>query len=171
MACQEMRKKIELKRDGALDPVEGPIVSGHLEECSPCREYQRVTAQLGEKIREYISYEVGALPENAILSRVEASLGEVERGSGGWVSRYWKVLVPALAGAIALSLILFYPSSKEQKIAEKADVIHREYARRDGRLNFAATVESLEARDAEVVLVDRGVENPKVIWIIDREDM
>jgi len=168
MECGKIREKIDLLIDGYLPVEEEGKVRDHMDKCGDCRRYRDDIEEMGNGIRDYIGKEVKALPDNLILHRIEASLNELEEGKRrGWFIRYRNILIPALVGVVALTLILFYPSSNVPEVAKKNDRNPGEFTKGAGKLRFAATVESLEAEDAEVVLVDRGSNDPKVIWIIE----
>lgn len=157
MACQEVQQKIDSFFAGLLDREEEGMVGEHLDSCEECTRYREETGRLGDLLREYVKEEVDLIPENVILGRVEAEIREIEEGGRGWFLGNLKYLVPAFAGALALIAILFYPSIMRYE--------------KDPARSFAATVESVEAENATVMIVDRGRNNPKVIWIIEREDI
>lgn len=157
MICSDIRNKIEPLIGGMLQPVEEGEVRKHLDTCEDCKNYVDETSRLGELLRQYVRDEVDRLPGNVIVGRVEAVLRETAEERKSWFFGKLKYLIPAMVGAVALILILVYPSM----------------VNRTGRpdLKFAATVESIEAENATVMLVDRGADVPKVIWIIEREEI
>jgi predicted anti-sigma-YlaC factor YlaD len=157
MICEDVRKKIELLKDGILNPPEEGAVKDHLGACEDCKRYVDETARIGDLLREYVKDEIDRLPENVILGRVEASIQEVEEKGKGWFLENIKYLIPAFVSAVALILILVYPSMVSRNAGRE--------------LKFAATVESIEAENATVMLVDKGADTPKVIWIIEREEI
>ncbi len=175
MECGKIREKIDLLVDGYLLSGEVGAVLEHMDTCRDCRGYRDDIEKMGKGIRSYIGEEVEAIPENLILHRVEASIAELEEEKRrGWFIRYRNILIPSLVGVVALVLILFYPSSKAPykapQVAERNDRTPGEFTKGPGKLRFAATVESLEAEGADVVLVDRGTDDPKVIWIIEGDN-
>ncbi len=157
MICSDVREKIEMLKDGLLHRPQEGEVREHLDACADCRMYVDETGRIGDLLREYVKDEVGRLPENVVLKRVEASIEEAESKKRGWFLANLKYLVPAFVGAVALILILVYPSMERHEIKQQ--------------VKFTATVESIEAKNATVMIVDKGHDTPKVIWIIEREEI
>jgi predicted anti-sigma-YlaC factor YlaD len=157
MICSDVRKKIEPLHEGILQPAEAGAVQNHLGSCEVCKMYLEETARIGELLREYVRGEVERLPENVVLGRVEAAIQEAQESRKSWLFENLKFIVPAFVGVVAIILILVYPSKETRKIRPE--------------IKFAATVESIEAENATVMIVDRGADTPKVIWIIERNEI
>jgi predicted anti-sigma-YlaC factor YlaD len=153
MECDVVRKKFELLDSGVLPPAEEEALKGHAESCGECRIFMEEASRVGDLLRVYVEDELKGVPPNAVLSRVEASIDELDE-SRKRTFRFFKFLIPAFIGVVALLIIMIYPSFKVKRIEKP------------GR--FTVSIESIEAENATVVLVDKGADTPKVIWIIER---
>lgn len=153
MNCREVRERFELVEMGGAGHGEAEEVRRHLASCRECSAYVEDVKRTGELLRQFVSEEVEKVPENAVLSRVEASIRE-EREKKIF-PRFLTRLAPVIVGLLALAAVMFY-SSIEEKPSRVA--------------SFDVTVESVEAVNATVVLVNKGEDSPKVIWIIEREE-
>ncbi len=153
MKCREAREKFELLKTGELPPEERENVESHVKACQECQGFLGDSERIGALLRRFVEEEISGLPEEVVVGRVRAAVRE----SGGRrrFSGLVKWLLPILVGAVALVAVLFYPSFETRKTRE---------------FSYRVSVERVEAVNAAVVLVERGEDIPKVIWIIEREE-
>lgn len=157
MKCEDVRKDIHALGLSILDGRREGELREHLGACHFCQQYLSETEKVSELVRQYVKGESSLIPENVISARVDAAIEDMGSLPGQRFRWALKYLLPPLAATVALLAILFYSSGvKRETLSQR---------------KFSATVESIEAKNATVMLVDKGMDTPKVIWIIEREDI
>jgi anti-sigma factor RsiW len=153
MDCKTARQGIEDLADGTLPPEAGPELDAHLASCAACAAERARTDAVGPWIRSYAAaQEASAAPQlDAMWTRVRAGIGEkkAERRAS-WV-RDWFWLPAALA--LVVLALLFYPTG-----ADRSPFNPR---------TFSVSFEDVESDTADVALVNKGEDLPRVIWIIE----
>jgi anti-sigma factor RsiW len=155
MRCEEARRMIQDHIDGRLLPDAEGRVRDHLRSCSPCSVEEAELRRVGDLLRLWAAGRAEARePQlSAMWTRVRAGIAERRESRHASRIRRW-LLIPAV-GALAVLILLFYPSDGTRV------PFHPK--------SFDVTVESLESDSATVALVDKGKDLPRVIWIIDHE--
>lgn len=155
MECRDVRRSIHDAIDGRLPPGRAAEVAGHLRGCEGCAREEEALRRVGDLVRLW-----AAARASAGEARLETTWTRVKGGIAEgrpprrmpWVAALRWLWLPA-AAALAVLAVLFYPSGGKRGPFAPA--------------NFEVAVESLEAEDATVALVDRGEDLPRVIWIIE----
>lgn len=155
MECAEARRMLQDLLDGRLPDDEAQALRRHLGACGPCATEKSELARVGELLRLWS--EAGIREREPRLagmwSRVRAGIDLRRRSRFAALRRRW-LWIPA-AAALAVLVALLYPSG-----GAKAPFHPK---------SFDVTVESVESDAATVVLVDKGENLPRVIWIIEHE--
>jgi anti-sigma factor RsiW len=153
MDCETARKRIEEKADGLLPPAAGEGLDAHLASCAACAAERARAEAVGPLLRSLASAQAGAAgPQlDAMWTRVRAGIGERKAAArASWVKE-WFWLPAALA--LVVFAILLYPTG-----ADRSPFNPR---------TFNVSFEDVESDTADVALVNKGDDLPRVIWIIE----
>jgi anti-sigma factor RsiW len=154
MDCRTARERIEDRADGLLPPAASKELDAHLAACAACAAERARTDAVGSWLRSYAAAQgASAAPQlDAMWTRVRAGIGEKKAGRarGSWV-RDWFWLPAALA--LVVLALLFYPTGAKRSPFNPS--------------TFSVSFEDVESDTADVALVDKGEDLPRVIWIIE----
>ncbi len=153
MDCMAARERIEERADGLLAPSAASELEAHLASCPACTEDSARASAVGPLLRSYAAARARAAEPrlDAMWTRVRAGIAEGEAPSrASWI-RDWFWLPAAVA--LVVFALLFYPTG-----ADRPPFNPR---------HFNVSFEDVESDTAGVVLVDKGEDLPRVIWIIE----
>jgi len=154
MDCKTARQGIEERADGTLSPAAFPELDAHLASCAACAAESARTDAVGPLLRSWAAAQGdSAAPQlDAMWTRVRAGIGEkkAESARASWV-REWFWLPAALA--LVVLALLFYPTGADRSPFNPS--------------TFSVSFEDVESDTADVALVNKGEDLPRVIWIIE----
>jgi anti-sigma factor RsiW len=153
MDCTTARRRIEERADGLLPAAAGPELDAHVASCPACAADRARTDAVGPLLRSWAAAQAGSkAPQlDAMWTRVRAGIGEREGARRASWFKEWFWLPAALA--LAVSALLLYPTG-----ADRSPFNPR---------HFNVSFEDVESDTADVALVDKGDDLPRVIWIIE----
>lgn len=155
MDCDKAKDLLLERYDDGLGAPSMASVREHLAGCPACRAEHESLVRVGEllRLRAKVAESAADAKLGAMWTRVRAGIDEERRVAAhhgpAWLRWLW---VPAVGGALAVLLLLFYPSVSGKPFQPS---------------HFDVAVEDLESESATVALIDKGADLPKVIWIID----
>lgn len=128
----------------------------HLASCDSCAAESASLRRVGELLRIWSSARVAeSSPRLEVLwTRVRAGMEERKR-RGDAVARMRKWIWLPAAAALAVLILLFYPSGVNKAPFHPS--------------SFDVSVEEIDSDTATVALVDRGDDLPRVIWILEND--
>jgi anti-sigma factor RsiW len=156
MDCRKALQLLQDEIDGRLPPSEAAEVRRHVETCGTCAAESAAYRRVGEALRLWAAARAAeASPRiEALWTRVRAGIEE-QRRRKGTVARVRRWLWLPAAGALAVSVLLFYPSLVSRAPFHPS--------------SFEVAVEDLASDTATLAFVDRGDDLPRVIWIIEND--
>jgi predicted anti-sigma-YlaC factor YlaD len=153
MDCTTARTRIEERADGVLPPNAAAGLEEHLASCAACAAENARAQAVGPLLRAHTAAQArSAQPQlDAMWTRVSAGIAEQRaRRRASWLQE-WFWLPAALA--LVVWALLIYPTGAERPPFNPS--------------HFSVSFEDVESDTADVALVDKGEDLPRVIWIIE----